>query len=72
MPSIQEWIIRVGAFIAFITGIFFTGKAIGKKDKEIEQMEESFRSAKDAKQDMEELAASDDIDAKLKRLHENG
>jgi hypothetical protein len=72
MFDIQTIAISIGAFIAFIVATFFTGKSLGKKDAEFKTMEDSFKGANDAKQDMEELAANDDIDDKLKRLHENG
>jgi hypothetical protein len=72
MFDIQTIAISIAGFIAFIVATFFTGKSLGKKDAEIKVMEDSFKGANDAKQNMEALAVNDDIDDKLKQLHENG
>lgn len=72
MLDIQTIAISLAGAVSFIIAVFLTGKSVGKKDAEIKTMEDSFKGANDAKQNMEALAVNDDINDKLNQLHKNG
>ena len=70
--NIKIWLAAIAAAIVSAVGIFLAGFMKGKDEEQREQLEKAFGSAKDAKKRMEENRSSDDVAAKLDKLHKHG